>query len=78
MPFLVGIAINRPRIGNIALRWNRIGGFLRINIVPDRFRTIRFIAEDIASLDVDLAEQWYGVFGVVVITRTEQKNKWIA
>ena len=78
VPFFVGIPINRPRIGNIALGRNRIGGFLRINIVADRFCTVCLIAQNIAPLNVDLAEQGYGVLGIVVIAGTEQKSKRIA
>ena len=57
VPFFVGIPINQPRIGNIALGRNRIGGFLRINIVADRFCTVCLITKDITPLNVDLIEQ---------------------
>ena len=75
MPFFVGVPINRPRIGNIALRWDRIGCFLRINIVADRFCAIR---KNIASLNIDLTEQGDRVLGIMVIAGTKQKSKRIA
>ena len=50
VPFFVGIPINRPGIGNIALWWDRIESFLRINIVTDRVCAIRFITKNIAPL----------------------------
>ena len=75
MPFFVGVPINRPRIRNIALRWDRIGGFLRINIVADRFCAIRFITKNIASLNIDLTEQGDRVLGIMIIAGTEQKSK---
>lgn len=78
MPLFMGAPVNRPCVGNIALWRNRIEGFLRFNIVPARFRTIRFITEDIAPRDIDLAEQGYNVYGVVVVAGTERKSQRIA
>ena len=75
MPFFVGVPINRSRIRNIALRWDRIGGFLRINIVADRFCAICLITKNIASLNVDLTEQGDRVLGIMIIAGTEQKSK---
>ena len=71
MPFFVGMPINRPRIRNVALGWNRIGGFLRINIVADRFCAIRLITKNIASLNVDLTEQGDRVLGIMAIAGTD-------
>ena len=78
MALLVGIAIYCPRIADIALGWNCIGSILRIDVFSNCLSTIGFISEDIAPLDVNLAEQRNGVLGIVVITRTEQKSKRIA
>ena len=78
MTLLVGIPIYWPWIADIALGWNRIGSILRINVFSYCLRTIGLIAEDIAPLDIDLAEQRDGVLGIVVITGTEQKSKRIA
>ena len=57
MSLLVGMPIDWPRIRVIAFGRNRIGGFLRINILPDRFRSIRLIAKDVAPCDFYLPEQ---------------------
>ena len=78
MAFLVGIPIYRPWIADIALGWNRIGSILRTNVFSYCLGTIGFIAEDIAPLDIDLAEQSDGMLGIVVIAGTEQKSKPIA
>ena len=67
--------IKRPRIRNVTLGWNRIGGFLRINIVANRFRAICLITKNIASLNVDLTEQGDRVLGIMIIAGTEQKRK---
>ena len=56
MALLISIPIYQPWIADIALRWNRIGSILRINVFSYCLRTIGFIAEDIAPLDIDLAE----------------------
>ena len=71
MALLVGIPIYRPWIADIALGWNCIGSILRIDVFSDCLGTIGFIAEDIAPLNVDLAEQRDGVPGIVVIAGTE-------
>ena len=78
MALLVGVPVHVPRIANVALRRNRIESVLRINVVSDCFRTIGFIAKDIAPINSDLAEQRDGVLGIVVIAGTEQKSKRIA
>ena len=78
MSLLVGMPIDWPRIEVITFGRNRIGGFLRINIFPDCFRSIRLIAKDVAPCDVYLAEQGYSMYRIVVIAGTEQKSQRIA
>ena len=78
MALLVGIPIYQPWIADIALRRNRIDSILRIDVFSNCLGTIGFITEDIAPLDIDLAEQRDSVLGIVVIAGTEQKRKRIA
>ena len=78
MTLLIGIPIYRPWIADIALGRNRIDSVLRINVFSNCLGTIGLIAEDIAPLDINLAEQSDSVLGIVVIAGTEQKSKWIA
>lgn len=78
MSLLVGMPIDWPRIGVIAFGRNRIGGFLRINILPDCFRSIRLIAKDVAPCDFYLPEQGDSMYRVVVIAGAEQKSQRIA
>ena len=78
MAFFVGVPVHKPRIVDVAFRWNCIDSILRIDVVPDHFGSIGFIAENIAPLDIDLAEQRDGMPGIVVIAGTEQKSKRIA
>ena len=78
MALLVGIPIYRPWIVDITLRWDRINSILGNDIFPDRFRTVCFVAEDIASRNIDLAEQRDRVNRIVIIAGTEQKSQRIA
>ena len=75
MALLIGMPVHMPRIIDIDLRRNCIDSILRINAVLYRLCTIGFIADDIASLDINLAEQRDGILGIVVIAGTEQKSK---
>ena len=78
MALLVDIPIYRPWIIDIALGRNRIDSILRIDVFSNCLGPIGFIAEDIAPLDINLAEQRNSVLGIVVIAGTEQKSKRIA
>ena len=51
---------------------------MRINILPDRFRSIRLIAKDVAPCDFYLPEQGDSMYRVVVIAGAEQKSQRIA
>ena len=57
---------------------DRIDSTLRMDVFSDRFRAVCFVAEDIASCTIDLAEQRDSVNGIVVIAGTEQKSQRIA
>ena len=78
MALLVGVPVYRPRVVDVALWRDRISSILRNDVFSDRFRTVCFVTEDIAPSNIDLAEQWDSVNGIVVTAGTEQKSKRIA
>lgn len=71
---LVGVVIHRPRFGDIVLRRYGIARLLTDDIIPNCSCAISFVPKDVAVLDLNLAEQWYGVFGIMIITTAEQKG----
>lgn len=74
MVFFVGILIDRPWIADIDLGGNRIDGILRIDIFSDCLGTIALIAKDIAPLDINLAEPWNSVLGIMLIAGASRKT----
>ena len=73
MPLSVGMPIYRPGITDIALWRDCIGGLLRNNVLSDRLCSVRLISKDIASLNVDLAEQRNGMGGIMVVAELSMK-----
>ncbi len=53
-------------------------GSLLDDVHPDHFRSVGFVAQDVAARDADLAKQRYGMGGIVLIAGTEQKCQGIA
>lgn len=51
---------------------------MRTDITPYRFRSISFIAEDVAPGNVYLTEQRYGMFRIMIVAGAEQKSQRIA
>ena len=74
MPLLVGVPVYGPRVVDIVLWRDRIGGVLGKAKFTNCFCAICFVTKNIAALDLNLAEQGYRMFGVMVISGTEQKG----
>ena len=77
MALFVGVPVHGPRIVDVALGWDGISSCLGDDVLADRFRGIRFVAKDVTALNLNLAEQWDRVFGVMVISSAKQKGHWI-
>ena len=74
MSFPVGVVIHWPRFRGVVLRRYGIARLLTDDIISDCFCAISLVAKDVAVLDLNLTEQWYGVFGIMIITTAEQKG----
>ena len=73
----LGNAAANPLVDGVALTEN-VAEATDHGHVQDVPCVIGMLSENIAPLDIDLAEQRDGVLGVVAIAGTEQKNKRIA
>ena len=70
--------VHWPQVVYVTLWRDRIDSILGNDVFSDCSHTVRFVTEDIAPSNIDLAEQRDSMNGLVVIARTEQKNKRIA
>ena len=73
MPLLVGVEITGPRIGAVLPGWDGVAGLLSGDIVPDFLRTIGFVAQNVAPLDLKLREQINGRTCIMHLTAGEQE-----
>ena len=72
MALFICVPVHRPRSIAVLSGWNGIGGPLGCNILADRFCSVRLIAKDIASLDVNLLEQRYSMGGIMISAGRER------
>ena len=78
MALFIGIPVHGPRSITVLSRRNDIRSILRSNVFTDRFGTVCFVSKNIASLNVDLLEQWNSMCRIVIRARRQHKSQRIA